>query len=587
MRKRLLIFSVAFALIIVLSPNRLAAVYASEAEISVAETLETEIRDSEELETGPVISSESEFIAETENEIITYSVVNTNVINEKIAAFVKRLYLLVLNREPDEQGFYAWYNQLENGSQTGANIIYGFICSDEFKKRNLSDDAYITVLYRTILGREPDEIGKEDWLSVLNEGFSRLMICAQFVDSPEFHQLCVESEITAGRIPLTNIIDKNPEIARFVNRLYKLILERPSDQTGLNDWTKLLADKKENAAHVVEGFIESPEFLNKNLSNEMYVKVLYKALLDRDADAQGQSQWVDLLMKGYPRDHILKGFIESNEFTELCAYYGITRGTIEANDRVYQNPSQYYQITNSTPILGTAGYDLSYGYMGLKVAKVIQRLGVNGGRYQGMNTAARYTYEVIYKVQDFQRAKGLPVTGVVDLHTWLAMGFSKEDWYYLGAYVSPNKITPVSTRSDCIETMINRAYEYLGSPYVVGASGAPGQGVDCSGLVMQGLYAAGLDVSPINPIRHSSPGYEYESASMWASSKFKHIPYSERQRGDLIFYAGTSGAVVHVAIYLGNNQVIESWCEPYNAVIVSPIITGFHSRIKGVVRPFV
>ena len=98
------------------------------------------------------------------------------------------------------------------------------------------------------------------------------------------------------------------------------------------------------------------------------------------------------------------------------------------------------------------------------------------------------------------------------------------------------------------------------------------------------LYGAGLDISPINPVRHAHPGYEYESRNMWASPKFKHVPYSQRQRGDLIFYQNSSGVVIHVAIYLGNNQVIESWP---NQVVVWPIQNGQRSNIKGVVRPFV
>ena len=172
----------------------------------------------------------------------------------------------------------------------------------------------------------------------------------------------------------------------------------------------------------------------------------------------------------------------------------------------------------------------------------------------------------------------------MDLNTWLAMGFTENDWYNLGAYVHPMKVNKNSTRSDHIEAMISTAYEYLGDPYVIGASGAPGLGLDCSGLVMQALYSAGIDTSPINPVRHASPGYEYESANMWASSKFKKVSWSERQRGDLIFYQNSSGAVIHVAIYLGNNQVIESWP---NQVVVWPVQNGQRSNIKGVVRPFV
>ena len=81
------------------------------------------------------------------------------------------------------------------------------------------------------------------------------------------------------------------------------------------------------------------------------------------------------------------------------------------------------------------------------------------------------------------------------------------------------KVNEESTRSDHIEAMIDTAYSYLGTPYVIGASGPVGTGVDCSGLVMQGLYAAGMDISPINPVRHAQPGYEYESRNMWASSR--------------------------------------------------------------------
>ncbi len=249
-------------------------------------------------------------------------------------------------------------------------------------------------------------------------------------------------------------------------------------------------------------------------------------------------------------------------------------------DRVYQNPSQYYQIKNSVSLSG-GGYNLSYGYEGVKVMKVIQKLKLGNGI--GMN-GAFYSRGVESAVKKFQKKSGLKQTGVVDLTTWLKMGYTKTQWEQWGAYVSPIKVDATSTRSEHIEAMISTAYSYLGTPYVIGASGPPGTGIDCSGLVMQGLYAAGMDISPINPVRHAKPGYEYESRNMWASKKFKHVPYSQRQRGDLIFYQSASGVVIHVAIYLGNNKVIESWP---NKVVVWPIKNGSRSNIKGVVRPFV
>lgn len=248
--------------------------------------------------------------------------------------------------------------------------------------------------------------------------------------------------------------------------------------------------------------------------------------------------------------------------------------------RRYQNPEQYYQIKDKITLTG-GGYNLSYGFEGIKVRKVIQRLGLGSGVGMG---GAFYGTSVQNAVRSFQRNSGLSQTGTVDLLTWLRMGFSQSEWESYGAYVSPLRVNENSSRSDHIEAMIGRAYDYYGDDYVIGASGAPGLGIDCSGLVMQALYAAGLDLSPITPVSHAQPGHEYESRNMWASSRFLHVPYSERQRGDLIFYQSSSGVVIHVAIYLGNDQVIEAWP---NKVVVWPIQNGSRSNIKGVVRPFV
>ena len=262
-------------------------------------------------------------------------------------------------------------------------------------------------------------------------------------------------------------------------------------------------------------------------------------------------------------------------------YFHPVTGIYQWKNRKYQNPSQYYQIQESQIQLSGGGYNLNIGYEGIKTAWVIRALNLGNGVGMG---GAEYTRRVYNAVKNFQNRHGLSVTGVTDLATWKAMGYSESDWYSLGAYVSPMKVDIYSSRNDCIEAMISIAYDYLGDDYMIGASGAPGLGIDCSGLVMQALYAAGIDMSPINPVRHASPGYEYESANIWRSSKLKHVSYSERKRGDIIIYCNSSGVVIHSAIYLGNNKVIEAWP---NKVVVASMINNQHPRVLGVVRPFV
>lgn len=151
----------------------------------------------------------------------------------------------------------------------------------------------------------------------------------------------------------------------------------------------------------------------------------------------------------------------------------------------------------------------------------------------------------------------------------------------LSYYVSPLRVSIGSDRTDHIEAMISRAYDYLNDPYVVCESREPGKGLDCSGIVMQACYAAGIDLWPSNPARHKLPAYEYESREIWKLDTLESVPWSQRQRGDLVFYANKNGVVIHIAIYLGNDKVIHSYP---NKVRVSSVY-GW-GNIKGVKRVF-
>lgn len=151
----------------------------------------------------------------------------------------------------------------------------------------------------------------------------------------------------------------------------------------------------------------------------------------------------------------------------------------------------------------------------------------------------------------------------------------------LSYYVSPCRVNNGSTRSEHIEAMISRAYDYIGDPFVVCQSREPGKGVDCSGLVMQAGYAAGVDFWPSNPKRHLTPAYEYESREIWKLSTLETVSWANRQRGDLIFYANDYGTVIHIAIYLGNNKIIHA----YPGTVRVSSVYGW-GNIKGVKRVF-
>ncbi|AKF27513.1 hydrolase [[Brevibacterium] flavum] len=138
-------------------------------------------------------------------------------------------------------------------------------------------------------------------------------------------------------------------------------------------------------------------------------------------------------------------------------------------------------------------------------------------------------------------------------------------------------------RSAQIETVIARAMSQLGVQYAWGGGNANGPtlgirdggvadsygdynkvGFDCSGLT---LYAfAGVGIS----LPHYT-GYQYQHGTK--------VSPSEMQRGDLIFYG--PGASQHVAIYLGDGQMIEA---PNSGSVVKISPVRWSGMTESVVR---
>ena len=86
------------------------------------------------------------------------------------------------------------------------------------------------------------------------------------------------------------------------------------------------------------------------------------------------------------------------------------------------------------------------------------------------------------------------------------------------------------------------ALKFVGNPYVYGGTSLT-NGADCSGFV-QSVY--------------KNFGISLPRTSGEQSTVGKSVSVSSAKAGDLVFYAGSSGAVGHVAICIGNGQVVHA-----------------------------
>ena len=120
---------------------------------------------------------------------------------------------------------------------------------------------------------------------------------------------------------------------------------------------------------------------------------------------------------------------------------------------------------------------------------------------------------------------------------------SDDEGYAPAPAPEPEPAPAPSYSGNAASTAISTAMSYLGTPYVW--AGESAAGLDCSGLTMVSYEAAGVYLT------HSSR-VQYGQGTQ--------VPLDAAQPGDLVFWSsdGSQSGIYHVAIYLGDDKMIEA-----------------------------
>lgn len=110
--------------------------------------------------------------------------------NEGVTRFVGRLYNVALSRKPDAGGMNDWTGKLLNKKNTPKEVASGFVFSTEVARKELNNRDFVTLLYRAVMGREPDKEGLNDWAGKLDAKTStREQVFNGFAESEEFKKI--------------------------------------------------------------------------------------------------------------------------------------------------------------------------------------------------------------------------------------------------------------------------------------------------------------------------------------------------------------------------------------------------------------
>jgi len=119
------------------------------------------------------------------------------------ASQIARMYYTVLGRAPEFAGAYGWVvDQMQARNLSIRDLAPGFYNSPEFKQRfgeNTTDQEFVSLLYRNVLGREAEPGGVQFWTGRLASGVDRAEVVVGISESFE-HQAIRFNDIEANGI---------------------------------------------------------------------------------------------------------------------------------------------------------------------------------------------------------------------------------------------------------------------------------------------------------------------------------------------------------------------------------------------------
>ncbi len=143
-------------------------------------------------------------------------------------------------------------------------------------------------------------------------------------------------------------------IADFVERLYTVALNRQSDPNGKAYWVREVTNGNKTGADCARGFlVDTPEFQNRGLSDDAFVETLYQTFFGRASEAGGKRYWIGRLQnKTATRLDVILNFIDSTEWCNICAGYGVKSGAPNAKSEIASKNATNFATRLYTCCLG-------------------------------------------------------------------------------------------------------------------------------------------------------------------------------------------------------------------------------------------
>lgn len=159
--------------------------------------------------------------------------------------------------------------------------------------------------------------------------------------------------------------DGNTEVENFVNRMYRVCLQRNADAAGKEYWEKKLLTNQISGINLAYNFVFCPEMNQRNLSDDEFIDALYRTLMGREADSAGKAYWEAYIKNGMSKTAMFAEFANSAEYRMICESYGISLGDTYFINKTMEPRDKNYGVTSFIGRLYTQALGRDYDSDGL------------------------------------------------------------------------------------------------------------------------------------------------------------------------------------------------------------------------------
>jgi TorA maturation chaperone TorD len=228
--------------------------------------------------------------------------------NTDVDRVIRRAYDDILHRAPDQEGLRTYRRNMLNDGWTEQDVRETLRNSPEaYRMRDQYADTVIRRAYQDILRREPDSEGLRTYRRrILDDGWDEQDVRRALRTSNE------------RRTTTTQMNRQRAE--EMVQRAYRDVLGREADPNGLRTYTDRVMRDKWTEADVAKALRSSNEArsttttMTRQRAEEM-VKRVYRDVLGREADASGLRTFTDRVMKDkWTEADVAKALRNSDEY---------------------------------------------------------------------------------------------------------------------------------------------------------------------------------------------------------------------------------------------------------------------------------